>query len=164
MCGVKTNVVTSIEITESVRNDSTQFDSLVKRTAENFTLREVSADKAYCSRANMKLVSDLGGTPYIPFRRHTTSRAARVAVWHNMWYMYNLHRDEFMKHYHKRSNVETTMHMIKSKFGGRLRSKDRTGQVNELLAKVLCHNICVVIQEMHEMWGNVQSEEEDFHA
>lgn len=151
MCGVKTNIVTSVEITNSLRNDSTQFKELVSRTAENFTLREVSADKAYSSRLNLKHVSDLGGTPYIPFRKHTTSRAARVAIWHNMWYMYNLHKEEFMQHYHKRSNVETTMHMIKSKFGSRLRSKDKTGQVNELLAKVLCHNICVVIQEMYEL-------------
>ncbi len=54
-------------------------------------------------------------------------------------------------HYHKRSNVESTVQMIKSKFGDRLRSKDKVSQVNEVLAKVLCHNICVVIQEIHEL-------------
>ena len=26
-----------------------------------------------------------------------------------------------------------------------------TGQVNEVLLKFLCHNICVLIQEMHEL-------------
>ena len=41
--------------------------------------------------------------------------------------------------------------MIKAKFGGRLRSKNKIAQMSELLAKVLCHNICVVIQEMHEL-------------
>ncbi|MDP2766893.1 MAG: hypothetical protein Q8O41_05515, partial [Candidatus Methanoperedens sp.] len=30
-----------------------------------------------------------------------------------------------------------------SKFRGNLRSKDKTAQVNELLLKILCHNICV---------------------
>jgi hypothetical protein len=25
------------------------------------------------------------------------------------------------------------------------------GQVNEVLCKIICHNICVVIQEMHEL-------------
>ena len=54
-------------------------------------------------------------------------------------------------HYHKRSNVETTFHMIKSKFGQRLRSKTMTAQINEALCKVLCHNLCVVIASQHEL-------------
>ena len=46
---------------------------------------------------------------------------------------YSDHREEFLSHYHKRSNVETTFHMIKSKFGQRLHSKALTAQVNEAL-------------------------------
>lgn len=41
--------------------------------------------------------------------------------------------------------------MIKGKFGSHLRSKSDTGQINEALCKVLCHNVCVLIQEMHEL-------------
>jgi len=41
--------------------------------------------------------------------------------------------------------------MIKSKFGQRLRSRTLTAQINEALCKVLCHNVCVVIQSMHEL-------------
>lgn len=44
---------------------------------------------------------------------------------------------------------ETTFHMIKAKFGQRLRSKTLTAQINEALCKVLCHNLCVVIQSVH---------------
>jgi hypothetical protein len=33
----------------------------------------------------------------------------------------------------------------------RLRSKTERGQINEALIKVLCHDICVVIQSMHEL-------------
>jgi hypothetical protein len=40
--------------------------------------------------------------------------------------------------------------MIKAKFGGRLRCKTETAQINEALCKVLCHNLCVVIQSMYE--------------
>jgi len=56
-----------------------------------------------------------------------------------------------LAHYHKRSNVETTFSMIKSKFSERLRSKTETAQMNEALCKVLCHNLCVVIQSMYEL-------------
>ena len=65
--------------------------------------------------------------------------------------IYNFKREEFMAHYHKRSNVETVFQMIKSKFGERLRSKNETAQINEALTKVLCHNLCVVIQSMYEL-------------
>jgi hypothetical protein len=47
--------------------------------------------------------------------------------------------------------VETTFSMIKSKFGERLRCKTETAQINEALCKVLCHNLCVVIQSMYEL-------------
>lgn len=56
-----------------------------------------------------------------------------------------------MEFYHRRSNVEATFSMIKRKFGGRLRSKSRTGQVNEVLCKVLCHNPCRLIQSEYEL-------------
>jgi len=55
-----------------------------------------------------------------------------------------------MERYHRRSNVETTFSMIKGKFGGRLRSKSATGQINEVLCKVLC-NVCCLIQSIYEV-------------
>lgn len=60
-------------------------------------------------------------------------------------------REVFMLHYHKRSNVETTFSMIKAKFGERLRSKTAVAQTNEVLCKVLCHNLCCVIQSIYEL-------------
>ena len=64
---------------------------------------------------------------------------------------YSFKREEFLTHYHRRSNVETTFSMIKAKFGERLRCKTETAQINEALCKVLCHNLCVVIQSMYEL-------------
>jgi transposase len=95
--------------------------------------------------------------PYIPFKSNSTAGmtnstySAKSSVWTRMFHFYNLHREEFLQHYHKRSNVETTFHMIKAKFGQRLRSKTLTAQINEALCKVLCHNLCVVIQSTHEL-------------
>jgi hypothetical protein len=41
--------------------------------------------------------------------------------------------------------------MIKAKFGETIRSKTATAQMNEALAKVLCHNLCVLVQSMYEL-------------
>ena len=55
-----------------------------------------------------------------------------------------------MQHYHLRSNVETTFFMMKAKFGDLIRSKTERAQINELLLKVLCHNIVVIGNETQE--------------
>ena len=41
--------------------------------------------------------------------------------------------------------------MIKTKFGDSLRSKTEQAQDNEVLCKVVCHNICCVIGAVHEL-------------
>ena len=47
--------------------------------------------------------------------------------------------------------METAFSMIKGKFGERLRSKTHTAQVNEVLCKILCHNVCCLIQSIYEL-------------
>jgi len=68
-----------------------------------------------------------------------------------MWHFYQFNRDSFLAHYHKRSNIETAFSMIKAKFGGSVRAKTATAQVNEVLCKILCHNICVLIHSTVEL-------------
>ncbi len=149
MCGVKTNVVTAVEIADRNAHDSPQFGPLFTATRQRFDIREVSADSAYLSYENMEMVGRAGGTPFISFKDNTT--AAGGGLFAKMFHFYNLNRDEFLAHYHKRSNVETTNMMIKSKFGDSIRSKTDTAMVNEALAKVLCHNVCCLIQSHHEL-------------
>jgi transposase len=155
MCGVKTNVVTSVEISDGYSNDHGYFKPLLEAAAENgFTLKEVSADKAYLSGENLLTTLRHKAIPYIPFKSNSkaqTNYGPKSTLWTRMLEFYTDHREEFLTHYHKRSNVETTFHMIKSKFGQRLRSKTLTAQINEALCKVLCHNLCVVIQSQHEL-------------
>ncbi|HEX8458986.1 MAG TPA: transposase [Pyrinomonadaceae bacterium] len=152
MCGVTTNIVTSVEVTGSNVGDSPQYAPLVEQTAKNFVMNEVSADKAYSSEKNLSLTLVKGAQPYIAFRSNATASNQRsTSVWKRMFHLYQYNQDEYMRHYHKRSNVETTFSMIKGKFGERLRSKTRTAQVNEVLCKVLAHNLCCVIQSIYEL-------------
>jgi len=152
MCGVKTNIITGIGITEGEGGDSPQFIPLVEEAANNgFTLEEVSADKAYSSRENLSCVDRLGGTAFIPYKSNATGKSGGSRIWHKMYNYFVYNREEFMQHYHLRSNIETTNFMIKAKFGDFVRSKDRTARINEVLLKVLCHNIVVLIHEMNDL-------------
>lgn len=151
MCGVKTHIVTSVEISRATKHDSPYYKPLLQQNAQaGFQMCEVSADKGYISMKNLQATVDHRAAPYIPFKSNTQPDRGSD-LWSKMFFFYNYKRDEFLAHYHKRSNVESVFQMIKSKFGERLRSKDQTAQVNEALTKVLAHNLCVVIQSMYEL-------------
>ena len=155
MCGVKTNIVTAVEVTETAAHDAQFFAPLVGTTARGFDVQEVSADKAYLSRRNLHAVQDVGGKAYIPFKSNSLPSPRNGqnldSLWESAFHFYQLHRAEFLGFYHKRSNVETTFHMIKAKFGAAVRAKTTVAQVNEVLVKILCHNIVVLIQSMFEL-------------
>lgn len=148
-CGVKTNVITAVNILDKHANDSPQMPEMVKTTAQTFKVREFSADMAYCGTDNFQAVQDAGGTGYIPFKSNATGGVG--GLFEKMFHYFLFRRDEFMSHYHKRSNVESTVSMIKRKFGEAVRSKSDTSMVNEVLCKILCHNLVVLIHEMYEL-------------
>jgi transposase len=160
--GRTTNVVTAVEVDERYAADCPKFAPLINATAKTFTIREASADTAYLSYENMELVASYGGTPYIAFKSNTSANEGGTLA--RMFHLYNLNRDEYLSHYHKRSNVETTFSMIKAKFGDSLRSKTDTAMVNEALCKVLCHNLYCVIQSTYELgieakfWDEAEAE------
>jgi len=149
MCGVKTNIVTAVEILGRSTNDSIVLPALTKTTAQHFQIAEVSADKGYASKSNTEAIANLGATPYISFASH--HRGNGGGTWEKMYHYFQFKRTEFLQHYHKRSNVESTFSMMKRKFGDGLRSKTDTAMVNETLCKVLCHNLVVLIHEAIEL-------------
>lgn len=147
--GVKTNVVTAVEIHGQHAADSEQLPVLVGKTAERFTMKEVSADKGYTGQDNHNAIAAVGATPFIAFKSNTTG--AIGGLFGKMFHYFQFRKEEFLAHYHKRSNVETTVHMVKSKFGDYVRSKTETAQRNEVLAKLVCHNICCLISASYEL-------------
>jgi transposase len=150
MVGVTTNVVTAVQTSEWNEGDGIRFEPLVRSTAGRFQIAEVSADKAYLSRKNANVVEEVGGVPFIPFKVNTKPDVplipSEATAWARMYHTFALAQDEFFRHYHKRSNVETAFSMIKGKFGDSVLSKSHVGQRNEVLCKVLAHNIVVVGQ------------------
>ena len=152
MCGVKTNIVTAVEVSGRHANDSPYFSPLLDATAQSgFQIKEVSADKGYDSFNNRRLTLVKGAIPYIPFCEFDYNLKEKPELWKRMYHFYKFKEAEFKQHYHKRSNVETVFSMIKAKFGERIRSKTNVSQTNEVLCKILCHNLCCLIQSMYEL-------------
>lgn len=148
--GVKTHIITSAMITPWNGADSPQFEPMINQTAERFEIREVSADAAYSSRNNLELVVTKGGAPFIPFKSNVTGNQGGSKVWGDSYRLFKDKPQEFGEHYHKRSNVEATFNMIKRKFSPDLMAKTYQSQKNELLLKILCHNITCLIHQHFE--------------
>ena len=160
MGGVHTHIVTSVEVTPTDSADAPQFAGLVAATARRSAVREVSADKAYLRVENRQVVAGIGGIAYLPFKQRTTGlRPDFEALWNRVWHYYMFNRETFLQHDHKRSNAQTTFAMMKAKLGELVRAKLPVAQVNEMLCKVLCHNVCCLIQSRYELgveptfWG-----------
>jgi transposase len=149
MVGVKTNVVTSIEIKDRDAADAPLFGPLVKATRRNFTIKEIAADKAYLSVDNLEAAVGVGARPFIPFKVNSTGGAG--GLFEKLFHYFSLNQEEFYRHYHKRSNIESTNSMIKAKFGDHVRSRTDVSMRNEVLCKVLCHNLCCLISAMYEL-------------
>ncbi len=148
-CGIKTNVITAVRIFHKDSADAPQFAPLVRETAKTFDVNEVSADKAYNSRENFDAVAECGGTAYIAFKVNSTGKAGGMLA--KMFHLFQYKQEEYMEHYHKRSNVESTFSMVKRKFGDSVRSKTDVAMKNEVLCKMLCHNLCCLIQAETEL-------------
>ena len=78
MTGVTTNVVTAIEATATESADAPQLPTLLARTAEHFTVREVSGDKAYSSRRNLRAVQAVAGRLTSRSRTAPPARPRRI--------------------------------------------------------------------------------------
>jgi hypothetical protein len=152
MTGAKTNIVTAVEIHGQNAGDSPLLPVMLNTTRERFDVKEVSADLGYSAASNLQAIEDAGAAALIPFKSNTT--ASKGGIWERLFHYFNFNREEFLSRYHLRSNVESTFSMIKAKFRDGLRSKTDTAMKNEVLAKLVCHNIVVLIQSMYELGIN----------
>ena len=108
-------------------------------------------DKAYSSYANMDFAGEQRhhAADHVPAttrlriataRRGTSSSTCTRST-----------AGTFLKAYHKRSNVESTFSAIKRVFGDFVRSRNKTAQINEVLLKIICHNLRQIIFAMFEL-------------
>ncbi len=114
-----------------------------------FELKEVSADKAYTSATNFTAVEAVGGTFFPAFKKKTVARGG--GSFEKAYHWFCLKSEEYLQHYHRRSNVESAFSMLKRKYGAAVKAKTWRAMVNETYAKVVCHNISVLIASMYEL-------------
>jgi len=146
--GCTTNVITAVRVTDSDSHDGPELPALARATkAAGFDVREMSADKAYLSHANLAAIEGIGAVPYIPFK--SNSKGDGSAAWRRMFGLFMYRQADFLAHYHQRSLSESAFSAIKRKFGAAIRSKSPVAQTNEVLCKVVCYNLAALVHAMH---------------
>jgi len=148
--GTRTNVIISCEATYGNQADVKQAPKLLESLKE-FNVKEVSMDAGYRSQRLHQIVESLGGLPFVPFSPRTNPKVGKAPeIWIRMFRYFQTNKEDFMKHYHKRSNVETVFSMVKMRLGEFLKCKKFDTQRSELLMKFICHNICCLVQEIYD--------------
>lgn len=162
LIGTKTNVIAAASVTDRNAHDAPEFVPLLNAATPMFRMGVVTADKAYGSRINVRHAVKIGATPFIALKSNTVAHNTQMmtykqddSAWRTLWHLYNLRRDEFLATYHARSNAESTFSSMKRVFGDTLRSKTRVAQTNELLLKVIVHNIVCQVHSMFELGVNI---------
>jgi transposase len=147
--GVKTNVVTAVRILDKDTADCPQFVPLVKETRKGFEIDEISADAAYGSLENFEEVAACGGQAFIAFKSNTTGGVG--GLFEKAFHYFQFNQEEYLAKYHLRSNVESTFSAIKRKHGDAVMNRSDVGMANEVLCKILCHNLTCLIQEQETL-------------
>jgi len=87
--GVKTNIISAVEVSERYDHDTNYFASLVEDTANNFEMNEVSADAACLPKANLKTAIDNNAIPYIAWKSNSgISDAKDSRLWNKLFHYY----------------------------------------------------------------------------
>ena len=151
--GTKTKIVTAVEVSNGTANDSPFLPGLMKDTLTEHEVIDMCVDMGYFGNPNFEEADAFNVNLIVPFptgTRESSPDRRPDGPWERAYHYFHLHREEFLRRYHRRSISETGFSMIKGRFGGFVRTRTLAAQFNEVLTKVLAHNICCLITAMYE--------------
>ncbi len=148
--GVKSNIVTAINVETKSGKDNKIFREHVDKTAENFKVNEFSGDGRYWCKENCRKVIEVGAKPYFLVWKNWSGKSRGCMPWKVMNLESKNNPEEYGKHYHKRSNVESTNHSKKALHGNSVYSRISSARINEETLRWINHNINVLNRARYE--------------
>lgn len=148
--GVKSNIVTALNVEIKSGKDNEIFREHVDKTIKNFHAEEFSGDGRYWCKDNCKKVVEVGAKPYFKVWKNWSGKSRGCMPWKLMNLEFKNNPEEYGKHYHKRSDVESTNHSKKSLHGNSVYSRLPSARINEETLRWINHNINVLNRAKHE--------------
>jgi transposase len=142
--GVKSNIVSALNVELKSGKDNKIFREHVDKTSENFKINEFSGDGRYWCKENCRKVVEVGAKPYFKVWKNWAGKSRGCMPWKLMNLEFKNNPKEYGKHYHKRSNVESTNMSKKMIHGSKIYSRLPSARVNEETLRWINHNINVL--------------------
>jgi transketolase len=130
------------------------FRELLGETIEmGFHVEAISADKNYCTKANIDWAKRCAVKSYITVKSNARrSKKNSDPAWDENYDRAKSDDPEVKLKFRRRNVIESINAFIKGKYGGELLSKSAAGQYNEALCKVICRNL-IVLYRYSRMMG-----------
>lgn len=151
--GVKSGITTALNIESKQGKDNIIFREHADRTSKNFRVDEWSGDGTYWAKENCRKISELGGKPYFKCKTGKTrwnGKKSGCLAWKEMNQKAIENKEEYGKHYHKRSKVEAVNHSKKAIHGDKVYSKLKSARINEEGFRWVNYNINILNRAMYE--------------
>ena len=148
--GVKSNIVPALNVEIKSGRDNEIFREHVDKTTENFKVNEFSGDGRYWCKENCKKINEVGAKPYFKVWKNWSGKSRGCMPWKLMNLEFKNNPEEYGKHYHKRSNVESTNHSKKALHGDKVYSRLNSSRINEETLRWINHNQTVLNRARHE--------------
>jgi transposase len=141
----------SAKVTKGYKGDSKQLPPLLKQKSKEIEIGEMPLDSAYLSRRNAQLVANMGTHPYIALKENTASALSLgYPAWNKMVHEAWEQKEEYQKHYHRRSVVEGVFNAFKERYGSSVLSKMRHNQNVEVLCRVVAWNVLALAYHSYD--------------
>ncbi len=149
------NSCVAIDVDCNKGKDSEYMREHILRVSKNFLINDWSGDSKYLARQNCEAVENVGGVPWFKLKSNTTPKPRGCLAWKRMVKLGLIDSEEFDRHYHKRSNSESTFSSKKRKFGSFVRSRHNTSKENEEHLKWVGYNLGVLSRAHYEHKLNI---------
>ena len=144
---MKWRSIISFHFTRVRIHEVTQLEKLLESLWE---LGNVYADSGYLSVNNCWVIKEKVGTPYIRPKKTTTGGRNNGSAFTEMIERYKENKEDWMKNYHQRSNIEAVFSSLKRKLGGYVTSIKRGIQHVEIALKIIVYNLMILARKIVE--------------
>ena len=137
--------------------EQSQVEYLLRRLAAlGFRPGQILADRGYSSESILQLIVELGAEPVIAFKSiYSRNRLPAKDLMRKLYLAFLADPEGFQEKYRDRPLIEAGISALKRKFVEAVRGRTHRTRVNEVLYKVLCHNIDVLIHAAIEFGFDV---------
>ena len=144
---MKWRSIISFHFTRTNVHEMTQLEKLLEPL---YDLGNVYADSRYLSRDNCWVIVEKGGTPYIFPKKTTKGDNKQENPFTEMIQRYKDNKEDWLKKYHQRSNIEAVFSSLKRKLGGFTTSIKRQIQQIEIALKIIVYNLVILVRKIVE--------------